>query len=145
VKPATCNDNLKASISAFRDGKRDFDVQELNDIKLFFLKYKDQLSTTQFFRGELQEYLVISCFADEFQEELLNHMIKKLCAAIAIVVSVKDKEVLIKTNKTVCNVNLCKLSQLLCDGNCIDESKEIAQGKLTEKFLKFTTKLTPCI
>jgi hypothetical protein len=142
VKQAICNNNLKDKIKAFRGGVRDFDVSDLVAIKLYLSKYKDQLSNTQFFTGALQEYSVISCFAEEFHEELLNHMIKKLNAAIAIVVTLETKEVLIKTNKEACSINLCKLAQLLCDGDCIDS--EVAQGKLTEKFLKFTTKLTPC-
>jgi hypothetical protein len=72
-------------------------------------------------------------------------MINKLNAAIAIVVILKNNEVLIRTNKKTCSVNLCKLAQLLCDGDCINTENETASGKLTDKFLKFTTKLTPCI
>ena len=86
MKPAICNNNLQANIKAFREGKRDFNPQELNDIKLYLLKYKDHLESTQFFTGSLQEYSVASCFANNFQEELLDHMINKLQAAISIVV-----------------------------------------------------------
>lgn len=144
MKPAICNNNLQANIKAFREGKRDFNPQELNDIKLYLLKYKDHLESTQFFTGSLQEYSVASCFANNFQEELLDHMINKLQAAISIVVVMDEKAVLLKLNKNICNINLCKLAKLLCDSDCIEPAENIVQGKLTEKFLKFTTKLSPC-
>ena len=146
MKNAICKDiDLRDRVEAFREGKRDFSVLELNEIKLYLLKYKDTLSTTQFYTGALQKYAVVSCFTEDFTEQLLSHMIYKLNAAIAIVVVLKDRKVLIRTNKKTCSINLCKLAQLLCDGDCINSKDEIAQGKLTGKFIKFTTKLTPCI
>lgn len=145
MKQAICNNNLKANIKTFCEGKRDFTPQELSDIKLYLLKYKDQLESTQFFSGSLQNYSVISCFTDDFYPEFFDHMINKLQAVIAIVVIIKTREVLLKINKEVCSLSVCKLAQILCNSDCTEPSEDIVKGKLTEKFLKFTTKLKPCI
>jgi hypothetical protein len=145
VKPAICNENLKGNVTAFRQGKRDFNVQELNDIKLYLLKCKDHLENATFYEGSLLKYKVLSCFAEDFQDELLDHMLVRMNAAISIVVLLKDKKVVLKSNKDICNINLCKIATVLCDSACIESEDSVIEGKITQKFLKFTTQLKPCI
>ena len=145
MNQAICYNNLKEKIKAFKEGKRDFISEDLVAIKLYLLKYKDQLSTIQFFQGKLQNYTVASCFTNDFEYELLDHLLQKLKVDIAIVIILERKEVLFKIDISTCKLNVCKLAQLLCDGECVDIKEEIAKGDLTPKFLKFTTKLTPCI
>jgi len=136
---------LSENVKLFRGGKRDFSPQELNDIKLDLLKYKDCLSSTQFFEGSLKEYKVVSCFAENFHDELLTHILTKYNAAIAITVNLSEKKIVLKKNYETCSIDLCALAKLLCDGDCYETYSDLAFGKITEKFLKFTKTLTPCI
>jgi hypothetical protein len=144
VKPSNIDNKLKANIESFKKGKKDFSVQELNDIKLYLLKYKDALESTQFFEGNLKDNRVVSCFAEGFYDEILSHMLNKLNAAIAIVVVLTEKKILLKSNNNVCAINLCNLAKLLCDGDCINSSTDTAEGKITEKFLNLTKTFRQC-
>jgi len=138
VKPAICiNENVKA----YRQGKRDFSVNELNDIKLYLLKYKDQLANTQFFEGTIKDFKVVSCFAEEYHDELFSYILNS--SAIAIIINIQTKSVLFKKNEKVCDIDLPKLASLLCDS--VGQDKNIAVGKFTAKFLNFTKTLKPCI
>ena len=136
---------LSENVKLFRQGKRDFSALELNDIKLDLLRYKDCLSNTQFFEGKLKEYKVVSCFTESFHDELLTHILSKYNAAIAVVVSLVGKRIILKKNYETCSIDLCALSKLLCDGDCYETYNDLAFGKITEKFLKFTKTLTLCI
>jgi hypothetical protein len=134
---------LRRNVKLFREGVRDFNTQELSDIKLYLLQYKDCLETTQFFEGKVKDLQIVSCFAESFHEELLEYMITKKKAAIAICVILSEHRVIFK--KTVdCSINLCSLAKILCDGDCDTSSNCIAYGKLNETFLNFSKKLTPC-
>lgn len=139
-----CN-KLSNNVREYKQGVRTFNSQELNDIKLYLLKYKDLLESIQFYEGEIKNYKVVSCFAENFYEELFNYMFNKHAAGIAVIVVLTEKAVLLKKNDSVCKIDLCLLAELLCDGDCIKEIEGLAGGKITEKFLKFTTKLHPCI
>lgn len=138
MKPAICiNDNIKA----YRTGKRDFSVSELNDIKLYLLKYKDQLENTQFFEGKIKNFKVVSCLAEEYHDELFSHILNN--SAIAIIIAPQSKSVFFKKNDKICDIDLSKLASLLCDSTSISDG--IAVGKFTAKFLNFTKTLKPCI
>ena len=144
MKPSNKDNQLKANIESFKKGKKDFTVEELNDIKLYLLKYKDALENTQFFEGNLKDNKVVSCFAEEFYDEILSHMLGKYSAAIAIAVVLSEKKILLKSNSKLCAINLCNLAKLLCDGDCINSSTDIAEGKITEKFLNLTKTFRQC-
>lgn len=135
---------LSEKVKLFKSGKRDFSPQELNDIKLDLLRYKDCLSSTQFFESTIKDFKVVSCFAESFHDELLTYILAKYSAAIAIIVSMGEKRIVLKKNNETCNINLCTLAKLLCDGDCYETYNDLAFGKITEKFLKFTKTLTPC-
>ena len=138
------NNNLRLNVKSYREGKRDFSIQELNDIKLYLLKYKDVLEHTQFFEGEIKGNKVISCFATDFHTELFNYMSSKLSSAISIIVEIENRKIIFQKNENICSINLCELARILCDGECTNKEQNIAQGSLTEKFLKFTKTLIPC-
>jgi hypothetical protein len=138
------NSALKDNVKAFREGKRDFNPQELNDIKLYLLKYKDVLQTTQFFKGSLKEHTVVSCISEDYYEELFLHMLNNMAAAIAFILILSEKRIILKKNNKICNIDLCVLAKLLCDGECDETTTDLAGGKITDKFLKFTNTLTPC-
>lgn len=139
------NTTLKQNVRAFRAGKRDFSIEELNNIKIYLLRYKETLSQTEFFQGTLKEYKVISCFTEStFYDELFEYMCNKLSAGICIIVVLSEKKVLLLRNNKICSIDLCTLAKLLCDGDCENLSVDIAAGKITEKFLKFTKTLQAC-
>lgn len=138
------NITLKDKVKAFREGKRDFSAQELNDIKLYLLKYKDTLQSTQFFKGSLKEHNVVSCISEDYYDELFIHMLNNMTAAIAFILILSQKKIILKRNNNICNIDLCVLAKLLCDGECDETTNDLASGTITEKFLKFTNTLTPC-
>jgi hypothetical protein len=138
------NDNLKSKISAYRKGERDFSVQELNDIKLYISKYKDIIDNTKFFTGSIKEYKVVSCFAEDFYEEIHSRMINTLGADIAIIVVIAEKLILFRKNPKTCDIDLCKLAQILSDGECDESTTDLAAGKLTDNFINLTKKFIEC-
>jgi len=139
------NDKLKSNIKAYREGRRDFSVEELNDIKLYISKYKDCIDNTKFFTGSIKEYKVVSCFAESFFEELLSRMISNYTADIAIIVILTEKRIIFRKNSKTCKIDLCKLAQILSDGECDESSTELAGGKLTDNFINLTKKFIQCL
>lgn len=137
---ATCN-NITINVKAYREGKRNFSVQELNEIKLYFLKYKDQLQSTEFFEGTLKGFKVVSCVTTEYYTEFISYMLQQHAASIAIIVDPQAKHVLFQKNDT-CSVDIYKLTDILCGGYTIQDT--IVVGKLTKPFLTFTKTLKPC-
>lgn len=137
------NKKHRENAKALRGGKKDLSIQELSDIKLYLQQYKDCLENIQIFEGKVKEFRVCSCFSDNFETELLEFLINKHKADISIVVILSQKIVLFKKSDT-CNINLCELAKILCDGECIEETTNLAYGNLNKTFLNFTTTLTPC-
>ena len=136
----TC-DNIIINVKAYRNGERNFNVQELNEIKLYFLKYKDQLQSTEFFEGTLKGYKVVSCVATEYYSEFISCMLQQHAASIAIIVDPQANRVLFQKNDT-CSVDIYKLTDILCGGYLLLDT--IVVGKLTKPFLTFTKTLKPC-
>ena len=145
MKTPTIDATLGNKVKPYRNGQPNFNAQDLNDIKIYLLKYKEQLQDTNFFCGNIIEFKVVSCFAETMKEELLEHMLKKYQSAIAIVVSLDEKSVYLQSCSEKCKINLCKLATKLCNSDCSEVDVGIIKGKITEKFLKFTTTLKPCI
>lgn len=139
------NNKLKTNIKEYRAGKRDFSIEDLNDIKLYISKYKDVLENSIFYNGVIKDYSVVSCFAESFYEELHSRMINNYSADIAIIVNITEKKIFFKKNNNTCKIDLCKLSHILCNGNCIESSTDIAEGELTDNFINLTKKFTPCL
>lgn len=138
------NYNLKSKVDAFKSGERAFTTQDLVDIKLYLRVYKDTLANTTFFKGKVKEQKVVSCLADDFYEDLFDHMINKLAAAIAIIVIPSQKKIILKRNEKTCSLNLCNLAKIICGGECDDMSNNFAKGIITKTFLNFTKTLSPC-
>lgn len=138
------NNNLKSKINSYRKGEKDFSVQELNEIKLYISKYKDIIDSTKFFAGSIKEYKVVSCFAEDFYEELHSRMINTLGADIAIIVILTEKRILFKKNPKTCEIDLCKLAKILSDGECDESTTDLAAGKLTDNFINLTKKFIEC-
>ena len=140
----SADSSLKANVRAYRSGKRDFSINELNEIKVYLLKLKELISITEFFEGSIKDFKVISCFSEQSYDELFEHIFNRLNAAIGIIVILSEKKVLLQRNQSKCNIDLCNLAKLLCDGDCENLSVDVASGKLTEKFLKFSKTLQIC-
>jgi len=117
----------------------------LNYIKLYILKYKDVIENTSFFTGLIKEYKVVSCFAEtNFYEELHSRIINNYGADIAIIVILSEKRIIFRKNSKTCDIDLCKLAQILSDGECDESSNELAAGKLTDNFINLTKKFIKC-
>ncbi len=138
------NNKLKSNIKDYRSGKRDFSVEELNEIKLYISKYKDVIDNTNFFAGTIKEYKVVSCFAEGFYEELHSRMINNYGADIAIIVILTERRIIFKKNNITCKIDLCKLAQILSDGECDESTDVLAAGKLTDSFINLTKKFIKC-
>lgn len=139
------NIKVKRNLALYKSGKANLTTEELGELKLYLLKYKDIISTTEFFEGSLKDYKIVSCFAEDLFPELQNHMLQKLNADIAIVVIIKERKILFKCDKERCKIDLCTLAKLLCDGDCVDEAGSLAEGNITDKFLNLTKTFKQCI
>ena len=126
-------------INAFETGLREFTIQEKNAIKLYFKKFKDQL-TNDTFKGTVKNYNVIATFANYAINELAHYLIKKYKADISIIVNTQAKTVSFRRSK-LCDVDVSILAQKLCDGG---GHASAAGGKLTNKFATLTKEFTPC-
>lgn len=129
-------------IASFEDGIREFNVQELNSIKLYFNKLKDEINKTELYTGTIKGYTVIACFADFAINEVIHHVLKKTNADIGIVVIPSSKSVSFRKNKETCDIKLNKLAEILCGEGGGHEYA--AGGKMSDKFLEFTKTLKPC-
>lgn len=138
------NNKLKSNIKDYRSGKRNFSVEELNEIKLYISKYKDVIDNTNFFAGAIKEFKVVSCFAESFYEELHSRMINNYGADIAIIVILTERRILFKKNNKTCKIDLCKLAQILSDGECDESTDDLAAGKMTDNFINLTKKFIQC-
>lgn len=139
------NSRLKHLLTLYKSDSTQLTTDELSELKLYLLKYKDVISTTEFFEGSLKNYKIVSCFAEDLFNELQDHMLKKYNADIAIIVILKERKILFKCDKERCTLDLCTLAKLLCDGDCVDNTGSIAEGNLTEKFLNLTKTFKLCI
>jgi oligoribonuclease NrnB/cAMP/cGMP phosphodiesterase (DHH superfamily) len=126
-------------INAFESGLREFTVHEKNAIKLYFKKFKDQL-TNDTFKGEIKNYNVIATFANYAINELAHYLIKKHKADISVIVNTQTKTVSFRRSK-LCDVDVSILAQKLCDGG---GHASAAGGKLTNRFATLTKEFTPC-
>ena len=118
---------------------REFTVHEKNAIKLYFKKFKDQL-TSDTFTGKIKNYNVIATFANYAINELGHYLIKKHNADISIIVNTQAKTVSFRRSKS-CDADVSILAQKLCNGG---GHAAAAGGKLTEQFATLTKQFTPC-
>jgi hypothetical protein len=137
---------LRSNIGDYRNGRRNFSSEELNEIKLYISKYKDLIENTKFYVGTIKEYKVVSCFAEtNFYEELHSRMINNYGADIAIIVILAERRIIFKKNNKTCNIDLCKLAQILSDGECYETTTDLAAGKLTDNFINLSKKFIECL
>lgn len=136
---------LKRNLALYKGGKTDFTTEELYELKLYILKLKDLISTTEFYEGSLKSYKIVSCFADDLFTELQDYMLKKYNGDVAIIVFIKERKVILKSDVERCKIDICTLAKLLCDGSCTDATNSIAEGRITDKFLNFTKTFKICI
>lgn len=139
------NNRIRRNLALYKSGKANLTTEELGEIKLYLLKYKDIVSTTEFFEGALKNYKIISCFAEDLFTELQDYMLRKFNADIAITVVIKERKIIFKCDKERCKIDLCALAKLLCDGNCVDEKGAVAEGTITDKFLNLTKTFKQCL
>jgi len=126
-------------INAFEAGLREFTIQEKNAIKLYFKKFKDQL-TNDTFKGTVKNYNVVATFANYAISELAHYLIKKHKADISIIVNTQAKTVSFRRSK-LCDVDVSILARKLCDGG---GHASAAGGKLTNRFATLTKEFVPC-
>jgi oligoribonuclease NrnB/cAMP/cGMP phosphodiesterase (DHH superfamily) len=126
-------------INIFESGFTEFSIQEKNSIKLFFKKFKEQLSNDTF-KGKIKEYDVVASFGDYAVGELAHFLLSKHNADISIIVNTKAKTVSFRRSKN-CTVDVSLLAKKLCDGGGHTAS---AGGKLTNKFTTLTKQFTLC-
>jgi oligoribonuclease NrnB/cAMP/cGMP phosphodiesterase (DHH superfamily) len=136
------NPKVNNFIDRFERGYDEFSVLEKNAIKLYFKKYKESITSSDFYMGLIKDYRVVSCFSEHAIDEVLRYSLKKFTADIAIVVNPTARLVFFAKNKDTCTLKVDKLAIKLCEGA---GHESFATGKLTESFLAFTKSLTQCI
>ena len=126
-------------INAFDTGFRDFTIHEKNAIKLYFKKFKEQL-TNDTFTGKIKDYKIVATFANYAINELAHYLINKHNADISIIVNAQSKTVSFRRSKR-CKADVSLLAQKLCNGG---GHAAAAGGKLTNEFATLTKQFTPC-
>ena len=127
-------------ISNFYNGFDTYTIEQKNSIKLFFKKFKEQISSNNIFKGKIKDYNVIASFGDYAVGELAHFLLSKYNADISVIVNTKAKTVSFRKSKD-CNVDVSLQAKKLCDGGGHSAS---AGGKLTNKFAALTKQFTPC-
>ena len=127
-------------ISNFYNGFNSYTIEQKNSIKLFFRKFKEQISSNSVFKGKIKDYNVIASFGDYAVGELAHFLLSKYNADISIIVNTKAKTVSFRRSKD-CDADVSLLAKKLCDGGGHPGS---AGGKLTNKFASLTKQFTPC-
>ena len=126
-------------INAFELGLREYTVHEKNAIKLYFKKFKDQL-TGETFKGKIKDYNVVATFANYAISELAHYLLNKYNADISIIVNTQSKTVSFRRSK-LCQADVSVLAKRLCNGG---GHASAAGGRLTEQFATLTKEFTPC-
>ena len=127
-------------ISNFYNGFNSYTIEQKNSIKLFFRKFKEQISSNSIFKGKIKDYNVIASFGDYAIGELAHFLLSKYNADISIIVNTKAKTVSFRRSKD-CDADVSLLAKKLCDGGGHPGS---AGGKLTDKFASLTKQFIPC-
>ena len=127
-------------ISNFYNGFNSYTIEQKNSIKLFFRKFKEQISSNNIFKGKIKDYNVIASFGDYAVGELAHFLLSKYNADISVIVNTKAKTVSFRRSKD-CDADVSLLAKKLCDGGGHPGS---AGGKLTDKFASLTKQFTPC-
>jgi len=127
-------------ISNFYNGFNSYTIEQKNSIKLFFRKFKEQISSNGIFKGKIKDYNVIASFGDYAVGELAHFLLSKYNADISIIVNTKTKTVSFRRSKD-CDADVSLLAKKLCDGGGHPGS---AGGKLTDKFASLTKQFIPC-
>ena len=131
---------VNSFITNFENGLRPFTILEKNIIKLYFNKLKDQLQSSEYFKGNIKNYSVIGCFATHAINEVAHFTLKKYKTDIVIVINPNTKNVSFRRSRDS-DVKLNIIAEKLCDGGGHEAA---AGGKITDTFLKFTTTLISC-
>tara|TARA_R100000742_G_C4276412_1_gene97454 strand:- start:207 stop:1076 length:870 start_codon:yes stop_codon:yes gene_type:complete len=127
-------------INSFYNGFSSYTIEQKNSIKLFFKKFKEQISSNNIFKGKIKEYNVVASFGNYAVGELAHFLLSKYNADISIIVNTKAKTVSFRRSKD-CDANVSLLAKKLCDGGGHSAS---AGGKLTNQFASLTKQFTPC-
>ena len=127
-------------ISNFYNGFNSYTIEQKNSIKLFFRKFKEQISSNSIFKGKIKDYNVIASFGDYAVGELAHFLLSKYNADISVIVNTKAKTVSFRRSKD-CDADVSLLAKKLCDGGGHPGS---AGGKLTDKFASLTKQFIPC-
>ena len=127
-------------ISNFYNGFDSYTIEQKNSIKLFFRKFKEQISSNSIFKGKIKDYNIIASFGDYAVGELAHFLLSKYNADISVIVNTKAKTVSFRRSKD-CDADVSLLAKKLCDGGGHPGS---AGGKLTDKFASLTKQFIPC-
>ena len=127
-------------ISNFYNGFNSYTIEQKNSIKLFFRKFKEQISSNSIFKGKIKDYNIIASFGDYAIGELAHFLLSKYNADISVIVNTKAKTVSFRRSKD-CDADVSLLAKKLCDGGGHPGS---AGGKLTDKFASLTKQFIPC-
>lgn len=101
---------------------------------------KDKIKNTQFFKTNINEFVVVACFGTETYGELTKYSIKHFNADVAILVDLQTKTINV-TKKEDSSFKLNEFVQIFCEGK-VNLNK--AHGTFNEKFIQFTKKFKPC-
>jgi oligoribonuclease NrnB/cAMP/cGMP phosphodiesterase (DHH superfamily) len=133
------NKKIESFINRFYNGFNGFNNNEISMIKIKKNELEKIISELELFKGKLNEYNVLACFADECINEVHDYILHKYKPDITIVIISKPKRVTWRKNLNS-KAPLHILAEKLCDGGGHEYA---AGGNITDRFLTFTKKLQP--
>ena len=120
----------------FSQGYAGFSPIHKATLKYHNLRVKDIIDNLELYSTTLtKKYKVVCCFSDYGIDDIANFIFRDCGADIAIIVNTPMKRVSFRASKT-CDYDVSKLAIKLCDGGGREKT---AAGKLTERFLKFSS------
>lgn len=131
-------------IENFGMGFKGFTEFQKNIVKFHHAEVKKIIDACEIFGGKMiihnQEIVVRSTVCERAINEVADHLIRNLGADVAIVVNPRSSRVSFRRRAESANIDVSKLAEEYAEGGGHEYA---AGGKITEKFMQFTSLLKP--
>lgn len=125
----------------FNRGYTGFSLIHKATLRYHDLRVKDIINSLECYSTTItKKHKVVCCFSDYGINDIADFLFQNYKADIAIIVNTSKQRVSFRASK-ICDYDVSKLAIKLCDGGGREKA---AAGKLTERFLKFSSLFKQC-
>ena len=136
-------DKLQNFINDFESGFHGFDNEQNKIISYHFYKFKKLRDQIQLYKSTLsigkKKYKFISAFANEYINDVAQHIITKSKCDVCMLINLKNNRVYFRKNRSA-DLDLGKFAKKICEGGGHEYA---AGGQLTENVLALSKKFEP--